>query len=86
MRKGVLSLHIYQLSKDLSLVFVGCYNEDVLIDLIMHADEVSCFSPSNAGLQGLFDVCSKFADNDRPKCGHVVFSEIDLPRKWTSKP
>ena len=63
---GILSPYLFavyidQLSKDLNHVPAGCYIGNTLVNHIIYADDICCFSPSVAGLQDLFAVCDSFS-------------------------
>ena len=63
---GILSpylfaVYIEQLSKDLNRVPAGCYIGNTLVNHIIYADDICCFSPSVAGLQDLLSVCDSFS-------------------------
>ena len=62
---GILSPYLFavyidQLSKDLNRVPAGCYIGNTLVNHIIYADDICCFSPSVAGLQDLLNVCDSF--------------------------
>ena len=63
---GILSpylfaIYIDQLSKDLNRVPAGCYIGNTLVNHIIYADDICCFSSSVAGLQDLLAVCDSFS-------------------------
>ena len=63
---GILSPYLFavyidQLSKDLNRVPAGCYIGNTLVNHIIYADDICCFSPSIAGLQDLLAVCDSFS-------------------------
>ena len=63
---GILSPYLFavyidQLSKDLNRVPAGCYIGNTLVNHIIYADDICCFSPSVAGLQDLLAVCDSFS-------------------------
>ena len=63
---GILSFYLFavyidQLSKDLNRVPSGCYIGNSLVNHIIYATDVCCFSPSIAGLQDLLDVYDSFS-------------------------
>ena len=59
---GLSVVRLYrQLSKDLNRVLAGCYIGSTLVNHIIYADDICCFSPSVAGLQNLLDVCDSFS-------------------------
>ena len=60
-QRGILSPYLFavyidQLTKDLNRVSAGCYIGNTLVNHIIYADDVCCFSPSVAGLQDLMYV------------------------------
>ena len=57
----LFAVYIDQLSKDLNRVPAGCYIGNTLVNHIIYADDICCFSPSVAGLQDLLDVCDSFS-------------------------
>ena len=63
---GILSPYLFavyidQLSKDLNHVPAGCYIGNTLVNHIIYADDICCFSPSVAGLQDLLAVFDSFS-------------------------
>ena len=63
---GILSPYLFavyidQLSKDLNRVPAGCYIGNTLVNHIIYADDICCFSPSVAGLQDLLAVSDSFS-------------------------
>ena len=63
---GILSpylfaVYIHQLSKNLNRVPAGCYIGNTLVNHIIYADDICCFSPSVARLQDLLAVCDNFS-------------------------
>ena len=67
---GILSPYLFavyidQLSKDLNRVPAGCYIGNTLVNHIIYADDICCFSPSVAGLQDLLAVCDSFSCKNR---------------------
>ena len=57
----LFSVYMDQLSKDLNHVPAGCYIGNTLVNHIIYADNIWCFSPSVAGLQDSLDVCDSFS-------------------------
>ena len=57
----LFAVYIDQLSKDLNRVPAGCYIGNTLVNHIIYADDVCCFSPSVAGLQDILDVWDSFS-------------------------
>ena len=63
---GILSPYLFaaninQLSKDLNHIPAGCYIGNTLVNHIIYADDIYCFSLSFAGLQDLLAVCDSFS-------------------------
>ena len=57
----LFAVYIDQLSKYLNRVPAGCYIGNTLVNHIIYADDICCFSPSVAELQDLLDVCDTFS-------------------------
>ena len=63
---GILSPYLFavyidQLLKDLNRVPADCYIGNTLVNHIIYADDICCFSPSVTGLQDLLAVCYSFS-------------------------
>ena len=83
---GILSPYLFavyidQLSKDLYRVPAGCYIGKTLVNHIIYAGDICCFSPSVAGLQDLLDMCDSFSY----KNGIVFNSNKSQCRQFLSK-
>ena len=57
----LFAVYIDQLSKDINRISAGCYIGNTLVNHIIYADDICCFSSSVAGLQDLLDVCDRFS-------------------------
>ena len=57
----LFAFYIDQLSKDLNRVPAGCYIGNTLVNHIIYANDICCFSPSVARLQDLLAVCDSFS-------------------------
>ena len=85
---GVLSpnlfaIYIDDLSVELNKRQAGCCISNNLINHILFADDLCCFSASLDGLQSIVNVCSKFAlENDLVFNRKKSFGVMFLPRKF----
>ena len=67
----VFAIYIDDLSVELNKLQAGCCIGNNLINHILFADDLCCFSASLDGLQSIVDICSKFAlEND------LVFNKL----------
>ena len=57
----LFSVYIDDLSVKLIKIKAGCYIGNTLLNHILFADDLCCFSPSRDGLQLLVDACSELA-------------------------
>ena len=65
MSPHLFSMYIDDLLVKLNKIKAGCYIRNALLNHILFADDLCCFSPSLDGLQLLVDACSEFAaEND----------------------
>ena len=61
MSPHLFSAYIDDLLVKLIIIKAGCYIGNSLLNHILFADDLCCFSPSPDGLQLLVDACSEFA-------------------------
>ena len=79
------AVYLDDLSVLLNNALPGCYVGNLLVNHLMHADDICCFCPSAKGLRLLLDICRKYADDhgivlNGKKTNCLVFK----PRKWRS--
>ena len=79
----LFAIYIDDLSVELNKLQAGCCIGNNLINHILFADDLCCFSASLDGLQSIVNVCSKFAlENDLVFNCKKSFGVMFLPRKF----
>ena len=79
----LFAVYLDDLSLLLNKALPDCYVGNLLVNHLMHADDICCFCPSAKGLRLLLDICCKYADDhgtvfNGKKTNCLVFK----PRKW----
>ena len=54
---------VYDLSKELNKMKVGCFVGKSLVNHLLFADDLCCFCPSIHGLQRIIDVCHSYGSS-----------------------